>query len=402
MASKYVCSVVVARSRRALLMRSDKPSHWTGARLTIHGRSAKRAELVARYAARQLGPAGWSATSTTSMEAALDGADIVIHQIRYGDLAGRAAGEELCRTLKLPADETLGPAALLTAIHSMRGVKGTSATLSAHCADAKVLNLTNPLSAVTHAMQHYGVRNCVGLCELPLVTVRTAARQLGIAAEDTSWTYCGLNHRGFVDSLTYGERDMLDELPDRLGDGTLGGVRAGEIAELGALPLKYFRLMRDSPTLEFGRATQLEELRSQIQRELECSIDLSPPSLGKRYMAWYPQSVVPLVQALVEDAPSSHVVNVPRDDGLVVETKVAVSTKGVEPDFHETTNPQVATWNSRFEAHELAFIEAMFDPTLRNIEAAMELDPVVPAYRTAEAANLLLKTFADSFSRSSV
>jgi len=337
---------------------------------------------------------GWQATSSTSLEEALDGADIVIHQIRYGDLQGRASGEEVCQTVGLPPDETLGPAALLTAIQTMPALHESCDAMIRYCPGARILNLTNPLSSITAAISKFGVRNCVGLCELPLVTMQTAAKILNEDPNKMSWTYCGLNHRGFIDTLSMNGDDMLARLPGKMGTELLGGIEAAEIAALKAIPLKYFRLTREIPKPEFGRAAYLAKLRNAMAQELSQSVAQSPASMQSRYMDWYPKSVVPLVHALSGSQSTRHVINVQREDGLVVETLADVSHAGMVPDFHQSQNESVRRWNAIFENHEQSFINAMLEPTESNLQQVFESDPIVPDEKVAVAVQALRKQLA--------
>src|SRR5262245_55726071 len=74
--------------------------------LVLHGRNVNNLQLVRNYAEVRLAHAGWQIEATTSIARALDRAHIVLHQIRYGGLAGRELGERLAAKFNLPADET--------------------------------------------------------------------------------------------------------------------------------------------------------------------------------------------------------------------------------------------------------------------------------------------------------
>lgn len=346
--------------------------------LTLHGRSAEGLDLMVEYSANRLGPSGWSVEGYQSVADSLAGATIVIHQIRYGDLVGRASGERLAQRLGAVADETLGPAALLTGINAVPELSEICHAIVTHCPFAWVLNLTNPLSAVTYLMQSFGVARCVGLCELPLVTAQAAARRFELDDRLVEWTYSGLNHRGFIDSLTLGSRDLLKELPRTLHDETLIGISAEQISVLNAIPLKYYRLLGEHDVATLGRAQYLSSLRQRIQSELRTSTALRPPSLSERYMDWYPKSVVPMIVALRQRRPTQQVVNVLGENGLVVETLASVSsTAGILPRFHESTNGRVVQWNAVFERHERAFLRAVQEPNLDTIEEALHADPLL-------------------------
>jgi len=77
--------------------------------LVLQGRTEQALELVSGYARHQLGDAGWSVHWNVDLDAALDGADVVIHQIRYGGMEGRHDDERLAAEVSIPPDETLGP-----------------------------------------------------------------------------------------------------------------------------------------------------------------------------------------------------------------------------------------------------------------------------------------------------
>ena len=87
-------------------------------RLILQGREQRALDLVARCAASRLDTYGWRVSSEIDRRTALDGCDIVVHQARYGGTEGRLKGEELAARYGTVADETLGPAALRTALAS--------------------------------------------------------------------------------------------------------------------------------------------------------------------------------------------------------------------------------------------------------------------------------------------
>src|SRR5262249_45609753 len=152
--------------------------------LMLFGRDSAALDLVTRRAQCCLGPLGWSARSTTSLAEALDGAGVVIHQIRYGGLDGRETGERLAECFGIAADETLGPAALQWAICHASAVSETARSIASRCSNAWILNLTNPLSITTALFIREGATRCLGICELPETTADAVARMLGIAARD--------------------------------------------------------------------------------------------------------------------------------------------------------------------------------------------------------------------------
>jgi 6-phospho-beta-glucosidase len=234
----------------------------------------------------------------------------------------------------------------------------------------------NPLGLSTAILSGLGVR-CVGVCELPGLTVQRAADTLGVRVESLEWSYDGLNHRGFVHDLRIDGRDQLPRLLRRLGEGTLQGIPGSVIEELGAIPLKYFALLRRPHPPAPGRAAFLTELGRQVFRELRADPLASPPSLGRREARWYPDAVVPAVVALTSRMPHRLVVNVPREDGLVVELRADVAATGIQPVDGNPPNRHVAAWLDVFARHERAVLRAVRDPGLEALTAALTADPLL-------------------------
>jgi 6-phospho-beta-glucosidase len=359
--------------------------------LTLYGRNSTSLELVGRYAEAQLGTLGWSVQTTTRCAEALDAAHWVIHQIRYGGMSGRSADEQLAEAHGVPIDETLGPAGLAAALRTIPVLEQLIALIERYCPDAWVLNLTNPLSMTTAVLSRYGVRRCVGLCELPWYTLREACRLLGLPPREVQWSYSGLNHRGFIHELSYKERDYMAALPDLIGQETLVGIRACEIAELGAIPLKYFQLLIRRATAAPRRAEYLRGLGERLLAELQASVSRSPPSLTERYLEWYPGAVVPMLASLATGRGDAEVVNIWRDADITWEVRARIFGDRYEVLPAPQPGHAVQSWLEAFVVHEKAALAAAMDPTRERIDEALAADPVVPENRVRALSNALMK-----------
>jgi 6-phospho-beta-glucosidase len=355
--------------------------------LVLFGRNRANLILMAQYGQARLNAAGWRVRTSRRLESALASADIVVHQIRYGGLEEREKGEYFCQRFGLTADETLGPAALRTALLSMPGLFRTRDAFERVCPRAWLLNLTNPLSAMTAILAVEPVTT-VGLCELPEQTAYEAAEVFGLCLADIEWEYSGLNHRGFIHRFRLGSRDLLGELPGALGDRRIGGITGEQIAELNALPEKYYPLLLGSLPGSQGRARYLRSLRRMIIDELRDSAESPPPSLSKRDLSWYRGAVVPMIRALCGIRPRSLVVNAVRN-GLVEETKATVSGRGVRLMPVHAPGRKVGELLAKFQRHEHAFLRAILSPSLETIEEALTEDPTVPETCRTEVAKAL-------------
>jgi 6-phospho-beta-glucosidase len=351
----------------------------------LFGQDALALERMKRYGERRLSALGWTVSATRRLDEAVDDVAIVVNQIRFGGLDGRARDEALANAFQLSADETLGPCGLSAALRVVPPLRELATNLGRLCPDAWLLNLSNPLSITTRAMALAGApRKCVGLCELPLVTVLEICRLLRMSPADVDWDYTGLNHRGFIFSLKHRGEELLPRLPDLLEGKSIFGVSGSEIRQAGAIPLKYFRLST-SPGAHAAadRAGFLRELKERLARELgEGAAPL--PSLSMRDQSWYERAVVPMIAAILADDGRRIIVNRLAEDGLVRELPASVFRDRVEV-VAATPPAQLVPWLDRWEEHERAIIAAVESPTLERIERALELDPSVPAARVREA-----------------
>ncbi|KND54532.1 putative glycoside hydrolase [Candidatus Paraburkholderia kirkii] len=272
--------------------------------LRLHGRNRDALELVRYFAAATL-PA-WRILATPDLDEALADADIVVHQARYGGLEGCFQDERLAATLDTLVDETLGPGELQAALRIAEGVRAFSSTALRQCPDAWILNLVNPLGISTSLIAGTGLQGCLGLCELPIVMHRLIADLLGVTVPELAWDYVGLNHRGFLYNLRVGDENVFPRLgtaprDERVENGVFG-IGSEVIAELDAVPLKYFRMLNGQPIHELGRAHALKKVRDRAYQELRQRPAAYPPSIRARSMPWYEHAVVPTIAVLLGHA----------------------------------------------------------------------------------------------------
>jgi 6-phospho-beta-glucosidase len=364
--------------------------------LVLHGRQTAALQLVARYAANALAPLGWSVREACSLDAALPGAGIIIHQIRYGGLGGRASDEALSERFGLPADETLGIGGIRGLLRAKQPVSQLGARIAAECPDAWCLNLVNPLSAVTTLLSEAGVTRCVGLCELPRTTAREAASRLGLPPDGVHWTYAGLNHRGFICQMLVDGVDHLPRLPEALDGRAIQGIDAATISEIGALPLKYFRIVSGGAPAVRGRADQVEAIREAVLLQLSRDCTASPPALRRRDISWYRDAVVPMVEALYGQTPTVHVVNRPGPGGITVEIQALVSERGVEPLPPGSPALPAARWLERFRENERAVLAAARHPDPRTLREALASDPSIPLPHVGALSEAVFKEYREA------
>ncbi len=359
--------------------------------VTLVGRDEISLSAVSSYMAAVLEPQGWRVRTSMDPADALAGSNVVIHQIRYGGLEGRATAEEVALRAGQPADETLGPAGTFNTVVMASDIPATAGRIEQMAPDAIVLNITNPLSISTALMLDAGCRHVLGLCELPQVTFEEACVGLGVETVNVTWCYAGLNHRGFIYELRDSERDLIEALAER-EDISIGGVTARTVGRLRALPSKYHALMEADTEVHggthgVGRAKQLVDLRADVLRNLRSHPARRPPSLDQRPCPWYRVSIVPVLRALAGSDPGAQVVNVRTSSRIVREVRGSIrSDGGVDLLPNQAPPSAVARWIDILETHESQMLEMVSSPSGASIRSVLHADPTVSGDRVEAAA----------------
>ena len=303
--------------------------------LVLNGRSETRLDAVAG-AARQRAASlrlAVSVRAETSRAAALDGAGIVLNQIRPGGLAGRSFDESFPRAFGLPGEETLGPGGLACAVRAVPALRPVWADVARYCPDALLINLTNPAGIVTQAARAEFGLPVVSVCDAPPDLVARAAARLGggpAAGSALRARYLGMNHAGWF-------------VPRSAADlAVLAGLVAGLDEELpllhGALPCSYLRYYACPDRMlaaQQGRPTRADELRGLAESSLAAFGRGEIPASWSRPAPWYALAVVPLVSAWLTGADRPLILGLPNagrvpwlPDDVIVEGPAAVTSPG--------------------------------------------------------------------------
>ena len=220
--------------------------------------------------------------SDTGLAAALDGADVVLIQIRFGGLDGREYDEGFPLAFGACGDEGLGAGGLSAAWRSWPVLSSLLDRIRASCAGAAIFLLTSPGNLLTRlaSVGHQSL-NVRGFCELPWTTLKSASPH-----DFNTYDYLGINHVGWI----YG-------LPGK-----------------GPIASKYWRLatereavLREQKTRPESRAAELKRLaaaalasygdgdRAQINAALDA-----------RSAPWYSDAFAPLLESLFERHSRTH------------------------------------------------------------------------------------------------
>nr|WP_300336325.1 6-phospho-beta-glucosidase [Actinomyces sp.] len=200
--------------------------------------------------------------ASTDLREAVKGADFVFSAMRQGGTCGRVTDELVALEQGVLGQETVGAGGYAYALRTVPMAMGLARTVRELAPQAWVINFTNPAGIITQAMRQVLGERVVGICDTPIGLVRRATTAVGGDAARVSqvgpgrgvdFDYVGLNHLGWLRSLTV---DGQDRLPGLLADDAAldhmeeaRTIGAQWVRALGMLPneyLFYYYLNRES------------------------------------------------------------------------------------------------------------------------------------------------------------
>ena len=182
-------------------------------------------------------------TTTTDLDVAVDGADIIYCAVRVGGLAGRLLDETAALAEGVIGQETTGAGGITFALRTVPVVTGIAEVVARRAPDALFINFTNPVGLVTEAIRRVLGDRAVGICDAPQALCRRVAAALERPAEDLWFDYFGINHLGWLRGVYDHGRNLLPGLladDDRLlsfEEGRLFG--ADWLRSIGMIPNEY-------------------------------------------------------------------------------------------------------------------------------------------------------------------
>jgi len=162
--------------------------------LVLHDIDQERLDVVGGLAERILHKLEFPGklTTTTDREAAIEGADFVLVQLRVGGLAARLTDETIPPKFGLIGQETTGAGGFAKALRTVPVVLEIAEdTARLGAPGAWLLDFTNPAGLVTQGLIDHGHR-AIGLCNIPIGFQREFAKQLGVEPERVQLEHVGL------------------------------------------------------------------------------------------------------------------------------------------------------------------------------------------------------------------
>ena len=271
--------------------------------LVLHGRSG-RLEAVAKACRTRADEMGLplSVRPERDMAAALDGADVVLNQIRVGGLEARAVDESFPQEFGLPGEETMGPGGFCCAFRTVPALRPVWAEVARRAPAALIVNLTNPAGIVQQAARSEFGLDVTTVCDSPLTLLHAVAGCLSLDEDQARLRYLGMNHVGWYVPADPGELDRLPE--DRLGyDPGLARLYQA----VPAAYLRYYAWPGRMLALQRGRITRAGQLLELRRSTADSYARGLVPKTWPRQAPWYSLAVLPLVDGWINEIGRAHV-----------------------------------------------------------------------------------------------
>jgi 6-phospho-beta-glucosidase len=356
---------------------------------------AERLAIVGGLARRMLDRLDWGGRLVLSgdREAAIEGADFVLIQLRVGGQAARLTDETLPPTFGVVGQETTGAGGLAKALRTVPLVLELAELTRRRAAPgAWIVDFTNPVGIVTQALIDGGFR-AIGLCNVAINIQRNLAEHFGVTPDRVELEHVGLNHLSWERAVRVDGVDRLPELlardPGWIADHV--GMPAELVCALGAIPSYYLRYYYETARVvdeQRSGHTRAQDVIDIEARLLDLYRDETltekPALLADRGGAFYSEAAAQLIASLHDGAGDLQVVDVRNDgalpdlpDSAVVEIPARIDRDGAHPVALRALAPEMRGLVQAAKAYEELAVAAAVSGDRRIALRAMIANPLV-------------------------
>jgi alpha-galactosidase len=377
----------------------------TDANIVLHDIDAVSLELMQAYCERMNREVGANATieATTDRNAALDGADFVAVTISTGGFTSMAHDLEIPARhgVRQSVGDTCGPGGINRSLRNIPVLLDIARDMEQRCPDAWLMNLTNPMTCLTRAINKETSIKAVGLCHEVVIMSWLVAIALGVPADQLDFTITGVNHLPWITRMTVNGEDGFEALRRALADRPAETAWFAEEHQLklamldryGVLPGAGDRHVAEffpsilTEEAEWGKAwgvaltsiADREKDEAAYRAEIQTIIDGDKP-----VPAWQSgEMVAPIIDSLTTGTRRELPLNLPNrgqapylPDDVVVETMCVVDADGIRGRDAVVPPAVCAEWTRRHVAVQELTVEAAVTGDADLVRAAIALDPL--------------------------
>jgi 6-phospho-beta-glucosidase len=361
-----------------------------------------RRDVVGGLAARMLRRLEWRGRLqvTDDRNAALDGADFILLQLRVGGQAARLQDETLPLRFGTIGQETTGAGGFAKALRTVPVVLEIAEEVRHRAAPgAWIVDFTNPVGIVTQALSDNGHR-ALGLCNVAIGLQRRFAERFSVRPDEVELEHIGLNHLSWERAVRVRGVDRLPELLD--GDGP-------ELAREMGIPLEVMRRQRAIPSYYLRyyylfdevlreqreghtRAAEVMDIETRLlELYRDPTLTEKPALLADRGGAYYSEAAAQLMASLTDGRGDVQVVDLRNDgamsdlpDDAVVEIPARIDRDGAHPLPQQPMSDEVRDLVLRVKAYERLVVEALRSHSRETALQALTANPLVGPYVETE------------------
>jgi alpha-galactosidase len=211
----------------------------------IDPEAVSKMEKFAHLAAERMGVKA-TVSSTTEQARALEDSDFVVVTISTGGFESMAVDLDVpaAHGIAQTVGDTVGPGGINRSLRNIPVLVGIARDMEQHCADAWMLNITNPMTCLTRSVCRESSIRCVGLCHEVGNFSMDLAIAFGLPHTSIRPVVTGVNHFPVVSELQIDGDDGFALIADLVGE--LGGLEALD-------PHKHDTEAEPFSRLDFGR-----------------------------------------------------------------------------------------------------------------------------------------------------
>ncbi|MGA5524319.1 6-phospho-beta-glucosidase [Streptomyces pseudogriseolus] len=339
-------------------------------------------------------------TTTADLDAAVDGADAVLLQLRVGGQAARLQDETWPLDCGCVGQETTGAGGLAKALRTVPVVLDIADRVRRSNPDAWIIDFTNPVGIVTRALLQAG-HKALGLCNVAIGLQRKFAALLDVPPEEVALDHVGLNHLTWETAVHVGGENVLPRLLTDHGETIAADLRLPLplLTTLGVVPSYYLRyfyahdeVVREQRTKP-SRAAEVARMEQELLTlYADPALTEKPPLLAKRGGAYYSEAAVDLAAALLRNAGSQHQVVNTRNNGTlpflpddaIIEVPARITPKGAEPLPVSRMDPLFSGLVANVTAYENLALEAALHGGRDRVFRALLAHPLIGQYEYAD------------------
>ncbi len=378
----------------------------------------ERREVVGGLAARMLAAQGFDGRLevTDELDRGLDGADVVLLQLRVGGQNARLSDETVPLRCGCIGQETTGAGGFAKALRTIPVVlEIAERARELAAADAWIVDFTNPVGIVVRALLDAGHR-AIGLCNVAIGFQREIAAIYEVEPGQVMVEQVGLNHLTWIRRVTVGGDDVLGDLLANHAERMEGqtGLPASLMRLLGVLPSYYLRYfyMQDAVIAEQLVEPPRAQVVAEIERELlalyrDERLVSKPAALEKRGGAFYSEAATQLVGSLLADTGDVQVVDVRGGGALagfadddVLELPARIGEHGAEPIALAPLAPELLGLARHVSSYERLAAEAAVSRDPDTMRRALLAHPLIGQFpRSDEVLEALVEAELERASR---